>query len=82
MLRSLFISYLLGLQKKRLSQFWRKVLVAKDTGKILQKHIPATGITEAAALAGLKVARDAGRNEPDLIAAISPYAKVIPQTPN
>ena len=48
---------------------------------ILAKHIPATGITEAAALAGLTAARDAGRNEPDLIAAISPYAKVTPQTP-
>ena len=77
-----FYQLLAGLQEEKdLVNFWRKVLVKKDTGKILAKHIPATGITEAAALAGLTAARDAGRNEPDLIAAISPYAKVTPQTP-
>jgi hypothetical protein len=38
--------------------------------------MPNTGITEMAALAGLTVARDAGRNEPELIAVISPYANV------
>ena len=77
-----FYQSLAGLQgEQQLLDFWRQVLVKKNTGTVLAKHIPATGITEAAALAGLTAARDAGRNEPDLIAAISPYAKVTPQTP-
>ena len=77
-----FYQSLAGLQEEKdLVNFWRKVLVKKGTGKILAKHIPTTGITEAVALAGLTAARDAGRNEPDLIAAISPYAKVTPQAP-
>ena len=59
-----------------LLNFWRQVLVKKNTGKVLAKHIPSTGITEMAALAGLTAARDAGRNEPELIAVISPYANV------
>ncbi|MDO7714551.1 MAG: hypothetical protein MUP93_06720, partial [Pirellulales bacterium] len=56
--------------------FWRQVLVKKNTGKVLAKQIPSIGITEMAALAGLTAARDAGRNEPELIAVISPYANV------
>jgi putative heme-binding domain-containing protein len=59
-----------------LLNFWRQVLVKKNTGKVLAKHIPSTGITEMAALAGLTAARDAGRNEPELITVISPYANV------
>ena len=59
-----------------LLNFWRQVLVKKNTGKVLAKHIPSTGITEMAALAGLTAARDAGRNEPELIAVISLYANV------
>ena len=59
-----------------LLNFWRQVLVKKNTGKVLAKQIPSTGITEMAALAGLTAARDAGRNEPELITVISPYANV------
>ena len=59
-----------------LLNFWRQVLVKKNTGKVLAKQIPSTGITEIAALAGLTAARDAGRNEPELITVISPYANV------
>ncbi|MBT4887330.1 MAG: c-type cytochrome [Planctomycetaceae bacterium] len=62
--------------EQELLDFWRQVLVKKNTGKVLAKHIPSTGITEMAALAGLTAARDAGRNEPELIAVISPYANV------
>ena len=59
-----------------LLNFWRQVLVKKNTGKVLAKQIPSTAITEIAALAGLTAARDAGRNEPELITVISPYANV------
>ena len=62
--------------EQELLNFWRQVLVKKNTGKVLAKQIPSTGITEMAALAGLTAARDAGRNEPELIAVISPYANV------
>jgi putative heme-binding domain-containing protein len=62
--------------EQELVDFWRQVLLKKNTGKALAKQMPNTGITEMAALAGLTVARDAGRNEPELIAVISPYANV------
>ncbi|MFL2862627.1 MAG: hypothetical protein ACJ0BJ_08575 [Pirellulales bacterium] len=77
-----FYQSLAGLQdEQQLLNFWRQVLVKKNTGNVLAKHIPDTGITEAAALAGLTAARDAGRNEPSLIAAISPYANVVSKAP-
>ena len=77
-----FYQSLAGLQdEQQLLNFWRQVLVKKNTGTVLAKHIPDTGITEAAALAGLTAARDAGRNEPNLIAAISPYANVVSKAP-
>ncbi|MEO2040255.1 MAG: HEAT repeat domain-containing protein, partial [Pirellulales bacterium] len=62
--------------QQELVDFWRQVLVKKNTGKALAKQMPSTGITEMAARAGLTAARDAGRNEPELIAVISPYANV------
>ncbi|MDG2222051.1 MAG: HEAT repeat domain-containing protein, partial [Rubripirellula sp.] len=57
--------------------FWRGVLNMKNAGKIIAKRLPKKGVSEVAAQAGLTAAKDAGRNEPDLIAALTPHAGIV-----
>ena len=56
---------------------WRGVLTTKNAGKILATQLPGDGISEIAAKAGLTAARDGGRNEPELIAALTPHAGLV-----
>jgi putative heme-binding domain-containing protein len=57
--------------------FWRGILNMKNAGKVIAKQLPKNGVSEFAAQAGLIAAKDAGRNEPDLIAALIPYAGTV-----
>ncbi len=53
---------------------WRGVLATKDAGKTLAAAIPSKGLSETTAQAGLRVLRDGGREEPELLAALTPHA--------
>ena len=55
---------------------WRGFLAVKDGGKLLVSSFPESGISEVVARAGLRAAKDGGRDEPELIAALTPLANV------
>ena len=55
---------------------WRGFLGVKNGGKALSENFPADGISEVSARAGLKATKDGGRNEPDLIAKLTPLANM------
>ncbi len=55
---------------------WRSLLANKGAGKALAGAMGSTNLSESAAKAGLRVAREGGRNEPELIAALTPLAKL------
>ncbi|MFM1770258.1 MAG: hypothetical protein RJA22_2787 [Verrucomicrobiota bacterium] len=50
---------------------WRDLLGVKGAGPALAKALPKSGIAEPLARAGLRAAREGGRNEPDLVLALS-----------
>ncbi|MSU36277.1 MAG: c-type cytochrome [Pedosphaera sp.] len=52
-------------------EFWRAVLPVKGAGKAIATALPATGIPPAAARAGMRVAREGGRNEMELVIALA-----------
>lgn len=52
-------------------ELWRAVLTAKDAGKRIAEALPESGLSVVAAKAGLRVAREGGRSELDLIVALS-----------
>jgi putative heme-binding domain-containing protein len=58
------------------TQFWREFLSYKNAGASLTSAFPSGGISELAARAGMRAAKDGGRNEPDLIAALMPHANL------
>ena len=58
---------------------WRGVLTTKNAGKVLAAQLPNDGVSKIAARAGLTAANDGGRNDPELIAALTPYANVVKQ---
>ena len=60
---------------------WRGVLSAKNAGKVFVKLLPSEGVSELAARAGLIAAKEGGRNESELLAALSPYAKISMKSP-
>ena len=57
-------------------ELWRGVMVDKRAGKTLAKKIGDVKITETAARAGIRVAREAGRKEPELVAALNPLTGI------
>ena len=58
------------------TEFWRDFLNYKSGGKSLTALFPADGISELSARAGMRAAKDGGRNEPDLVAALMPHANL------
>jgi putative heme-binding domain-containing protein len=50
---------------------WRSLLNVKGAAPALAKALPKTGIPQPVAKAGLRVAREGGRNEPDLVLALT-----------
>ena len=51
--------------------FWRSLLGIKGVSAMLAKALPKNGLSAVMAKAGLRVAREGGRNEPDLVMALS-----------
>lgn len=51
--------------------FWRAVLPVKGAGKAIAEALPASGIPQPAARAGMRVAREGGRNDMDLVMALA-----------
>jgi putative heme-binding domain-containing protein len=51
--------------------FWRAVLPVKGAGKAVAEALPASGIPQPAARAGMRVAREGGRNDMDLVLALA-----------
>lgn len=51
--------------------FWRSLLNIKGSAPVLTRTLPKTGIPAVVAKAGLRAARESGRNEPDLILALT-----------
>jgi putative heme-binding domain-containing protein len=56
--------------------FWRSLLNIRGAGPALARALPKTGLPETVVKAGLRAAREGGRNEPDLVAALSFGANV------
>ncbi len=52
-------------------EFWRSLLAVKGVAPMLAKALPKSGLTPIMAKAGLRVAREAGREESDLIVALT-----------
>ena len=50
---------------------WRDLLSVKGAGPALAKALPKTGIPQPVARAGMRVAREGGRSEPDLVLALT-----------
>jgi putative heme-binding domain, Pirellula/Verrucomicrobium type len=51
--------------------FWRVLLNVKGAGPAMARALPKTGLPPAMAKAGLRAAREGGRNEPDLVWALT-----------
>jgi mono/diheme cytochrome c family protein len=52
-------------------EFWRRVLAVKGASKAVAEALPASGVPQSAARAGMRVAREGGRNEVDLVVALA-----------
>ncbi len=50
---------------------WRSLLGVKGAAPVIARALPKTGLSEGNAKGGLRVAREGGRNEPDLIMALA-----------
>lgn len=59
---------------------WRSVLSVKGAGKALAVALPATGLDPAVARAGMRVAREGGRSDLDLVAALAKAAGLATDT--
>lgn len=58
-------------QEQTAQEFWRGLLPIKGAGKTLAPQLPASGIPQAAARTGMRVAREGGRNDMDLVLALA-----------
>ena len=56
---------------KEAADLWRSLLTVKNAGPTLAHALPKTGLPPAMAKAGLQVAREGSRNEPDLVWALT-----------
>lgn len=61
-------------------EFWRAVLGVKGAGKQIAEALPDQGINPAAARAGMRVAREGGRNDLDLVVALAKGAGLAADT--
>ncbi len=52
-------------------ELWRSLLAVKGASAALTRALPKTGLSPVMAKAGLRAAREGGRNEPDLLFALS-----------
>ncbi len=52
-------------------EFWRSVLAVKGSGKRIAEALPEEGLNPVVARAGMRAAREGGRNELDLVLALS-----------
>jgi putative heme-binding domain-containing protein len=52
-------------------EFWRSLLNIKGAAPALAKALPKSGLPPVVGKAGLRAAREGGRNEPDLVLAIT-----------
>jgi putative heme-binding domain-containing protein len=55
-------------------ELWRAVLPAKGAGKAIAGALPASGIDPAVARAGMRVAREGGRSDLELVTALAKSA--------
>jgi putative heme-binding domain-containing protein len=55
---------------------WRALLGIRGAGTAIAKGVPKGGLPEVPAKTGLRVAREGGRNEPELILALSRSASI------
>ncbi|HVV00105.1 MAG TPA: PVC-type heme-binding CxxCH protein, partial [Verrucomicrobiae bacterium] len=53
------------------TELWRALLSAKNAGPVLAHALPKSGLSAGMAKAGLRVAREGNRNEPDLVWALT-----------
>lgn len=53
------------------TEFWRQVLSVKGAAKAVAEALPASGVPQTAARAGMRVAREGGRSEMDLVVALA-----------
>ncbi len=58
-------------QESQALEYWRSLLEIKGVSTMLAKSLPKTGLSPVMAKAGLRVAREGGRNEPDLVMALT-----------
>ena len=58
---------------------WRSLLNIRGAGPAITRGLPKTGLPDVAAKTGLRVAREGGRKEPDLVLALSRSASVAPE---
>jgi putative heme-binding domain-containing protein len=66
------VSAIQGLDQEPVAQeFWRSLLSIKGSGKNLASLLPSSGIPQAAARTGMRVAREGGRNDMDLVLALA-----------
>ena len=57
-------------------ELWRSLLSIKGAAASLARALPASGFPAAPAKAGLRVAREGGRNEPELVLALTRSASL------
>ncbi|MEY2789190.1 MAG: hypothetical protein RLZZ34_2333 [Verrucomicrobiota bacterium] len=67
-------------QEQAAQDFWRSLLAIKGSGKGLAPLLPATGIPQAAARTGMRVAREGGRNDMELVLALAQGAGLSADT--
>ena len=66
------VEVLLGItSESEAADFWRSLLSIKGASTMLARALPKTGLPAVMARAGLRAARDGGRNEPDLVWALT-----------
>ena len=53
------------------TEFWRQVLFVKGAAKAVAEALPASGVPQPSARAGMRVAREGGRSEMDLVVALA-----------
>ncbi len=55
---------------------WRSLLGLKGAASVISRALPPGGLAESTAKAGLRAAREGGRNEPDLVLALASAASL------
>lgn len=61
-------------------ELWRALLAVKGAGQSLRGALPEKSLAEAVAKAGMKVAREGGRNDVELVAAFAKAGGIVTDT--